>query len=180
MRKDNPIPQKLWLAGAIAGAGILTYYLLRGTTSAKAIPEDTTPPQKKTTYLKRQVPLQKEAEAETKTKTETKVRREKETPTVAATQILTVPVDSAPSVPVREINKQEDSVFPLQMGSTGKEVERLQIWLLRNHGWQGEITKVFDAKTLALVQKSIQQDMVDKATYEKHQMGIPIHQQIPQ
>lgn len=176
MRKDNPIPQKLWLAGAIAGASILTYYLLRGTTSAKAIREDTTTPQKKTTYLKRQVPLQKEAE----TKTETKVKREKETPTVTATQILTVPVDSAPSVPVREINKQEDSVFPLQMGSTGKEVERLQIWLLRNHGWQGEITKVFDAKTLALVQKSIQQDTVDKATYEKHQMGIPIHQQIPQ
>ncbi len=74
--------------------------------------------------------------------------------------------------------KKKKGVFPLQEGSTGKEVERLQIWLLRNHGWQGEITKTFDAQTLKLVNKALQQDTVDKKVYEQHQMGIPIHKQI--
>lgn len=74
-------------------------------------------------------------------------------------------------------NLSAESPFPLQKGSCSKEVERLQIWLLRNHGWRGTITGVFDSQTQALVQKSLQKDSVDQATYKKHKMSTPIYQQ---
>ncbi|WP_025663282.1 hypothetical protein [Aquimarina megaterium] len=66
----------------------------------------------------------------------------------------------------------------LTKGSTGKEVERLQIWLLRHHGWKGVITKVFDEQTEQLVKKIFKKEGVDKVTYDKHQMGTPIHELI--
>lgn len=66
----------------------------------------------------------------------------------------------------------------LTKGSTGKEVERLQIWLLRHHGWKGIITKVFDEQTEQLVKKVFNKDSIDKETYDKHQMGTPIHELI--
>lgn len=69
-------------------------------------------------------------------------------------------------------------IWPLQQGSTGKEVERLQIWLLRNHGWKGTITKVFDTQTEKLVQRIFKKNQVDKTMYDKHQMGTPIHELI--
>ncbi len=74
--------------------------------------------------------------------------------------------------------QKESSTFPLQSGSASKEVERLQIWLLRNHGWKGAVTGIFDPQTLRLVRKSLKRDTVDQATYTQHQMGIPIHRQI--
>ncbi len=79
----------------------------------------------------------------------------------------------------KEITTQkEEGTFPLRSGSTSKEVERLQIWLLRNHGWKGAVTGTFDSQTLGLVRKSLKRDTVDQETYTKYQMGIPIHQQI--
>jgi hypothetical protein len=66
----------------------------------------------------------------------------------------------------------------LTKGNTGKEVERLQIWLLRHHGWKGTITKVFDEQTEQLVQKIFKKAGIDKETYDKHQMGTPIHELI--
>ncbi len=78
----------------------------------------------------------------------------------------------------RKAQPEEYHIFPLRKGSTGKEVERLQIWLLRNYGWKGAVTAIYDEQTLKLVRKCLKKDTVDQMTYEKHQMGIPIHQQI--
>ncbi|QKX05373.1 hypothetical protein HN014_10755 [Aquimarina sp. TRL1] len=78
---------------------------------------------------------------------------------------------------VEQLPIPQQSVFPLKPGSKGKEVERLQIWLLRNHGWKGEITRIYDDQTLKLVRKSLKKDQVDKHTYQKKKMGIPICQQ---
>ncbi|QKX04130.1 hypothetical protein HN014_04150 [Aquimarina sp. TRL1] len=75
-------------------------------------------------------------------------------------------------------SSREEKPWLLSRGSKGKEVERLQIWLLRHHGWKGTITKVFDQQTERLVQKVFKADSIDRATYEKHQMGIPIHELI--
>ena len=154
---DKPLQKKLWLAGAVAGVSILTYYMLSSRSKASKEIQPDKKPQRKKIMVKRLVSPPKEAE------------------------ILTAPIVA--KVPVKKVPepifKKESSVFPLQLGSAGKEVERLQIWLLRNHGWKGEITKVFDEKTKKLVQKGLQQDSVNKATYEKYQMGTPIHQQIP-
>lgn len=72
--------------------------------------------------------------------------------------------------------KEEEKPWLLSKGSRGAAVERLQIWLLRHHGWKGTVTKVFDQQTEALVRKIFKTDSVDKATYDKHKMGIPIHE----
>lgn len=76
--------------------------------------------------------------------------------------------------PVAEAQPKKEAPF-LAKGSEGKEVERLQIWLLRHHGWKGAVTGIYDEQTDRLVQKRFKKDHVDKATYEKYQMGIPIH-----
>lgn len=72
---------------------------------------------------------------------------------------------------------KQDAPF-LSKGSKGKEVERLQIWLLRNHGWKGPVTGIYDEQTDRLVKKRFKTDGIDRATYEKYQMGIPIHELI--
>ncbi|WP_062062687.1 hypothetical protein [Aquimarina longa] len=77
---------------------------------------------------------------------------------------------------IKEKPSEKQSVFPLQKGDRGKEIERLQIWLLRNHGWKGEITKVFDLQTLQLVRKSLKRDQVAQEIYQKYKMGTPIYQ----
>lgn len=74
--------------------------------------------------------------------------------------------------------KKEKEPWKLSKGSEGKEVERLQIFLLRNHGWKGAITKVFDEQTERLVQKVFRKKYIDRATYEKYKMAIPIYKQI--
>ncbi len=79
---------------------------------------------------------------------------------------------------IKKTQAEEHQIFPLQKGSSGKEVERLQIWLLRNHGWKGTVTGMYDTQTETLVKKSLKKDTIDQTTYEKHHMGIPIHQQI--
>ncbi len=79
---------------------------------------------------------------------------------------------------IKKVQAEEHHIFPLQKGSSGKEVERLQIWLLRNHGWKGTVTGTYDTQTETLVKKSLKRDTVDQLTYEKHKMEIPIHQQI--
>jgi len=74
--------------------------------------------------------------------------------------------------PKKEIKKP----WLLSKGSKEKEVERLQIWLLRNHGWKGTITKVFDEQTEKLVKKIFKRDSIDKRIYDKYKMGTPIHE----
>ncbi len=67
--------------------------------------------------------------------------------------------------------------FPLRLGSKGKRVERLQIWLMRNYGWTGRITNVFDEKTQALVKKFLRKTQLDRTTYLRMKMEKPVHLQ---
>ena len=76
------------------------------------------------------------------------------------------------------ITKQPATIWPLQAGSQGKEVERLQIWLLRNHGWKGPVTGLYDEQTDRLVRKRFKKTYLSRSTYEHYQMGIPIHELI--
>jgi hypothetical protein len=145
MTIDKSRQRLLWVAGAIAGIGILSYYLFRNPKRAmekKEVPE---------THLKKRVP-------ESQISKNTEVQKIKK-------ETLKVPL-------------QEHQIFPLQKGSTGKEVERLQVWLLRNHGWKGSVTGIYDAQTETLVKKRLKKNAVDQATYKKHQMGTPVYEQI--
>ncbi|WP_027393168.1 peptidoglycan-binding domain-containing protein [Aquimarina latercula] len=89
--------------------------------------------------------------------------------------------------PIKKVTPETNYVTPkqeakktwmLSKGSKGKEVERLQIWLLRHHGWKGPVTGIYDEQTDRLVKKRFKTEGVDRATYDKHQMGIPIHELI--
>ena len=67
--------------------------------------------------------------------------------------------------------------FPLRLGSKGKRVERLQVWLLRNFGWHGTISGEFDQKTRTLTRRHLKTSQVDKSTYHRKKMGMPVYKQ---
>lgn len=103
-------------------------------------------------------------------------------------QVASIPKEDATAIAIEQSVLQEetsplppiperDDSFPLQLGSNGKRVERLQIWLMRNYGLTGTITGVFDSKTQEQVNKRLHSDTVDEATYEKYRMEKPVHQQ---
>ena len=78
--------------------------------------------------------------------------------------------------------KQEQRIpvgdeFPLQPGSEGKRVERLQVWLMRNYGHTGKINGIYDEKTDALVKRFLKTDRVDEALFYEMGMGKPVHEQ---
>ena len=79
------------------------------------------------------------------------------------------------------LSEKNDAVtdgFPLRLGSKGKYVERLQVWLLRNYGLVAKVSKVFDESTLAQVKKHLKTEMVSKALFNKYKMGNHVHQQL--
>jgi len=77
-----------------------------------------------------------------------------------------------------DIEQQKPSAdeFPLRLGSQGKRVERFQIWLMRNYGWEGKVTAKFDQKTLKRVQKHLKSDHVSKEMYFKLKMNRPVYE----
>ncbi|WP_271769182.1 hypothetical protein [Aquimarina algiphila] len=113
-----------------------------------------------------------------------KKKPEKETPVLQKRQNIEEIIEPEPITKVTSeanyIEPKQEAKKPwlLTKGSKGKEVERLQIWLLRHHGWKGTITKVFDQQTEELVKKIFKTDGIDRVTYDKHQMGTPIHELI--
>lgn len=73
-------------------------------------------------------------------------------------------------VPIKPIADE----FPLQLGSKGKNVERLQIYLLRNYGWAGIVTETFDEKVLERVKRHLKVEKVDETFFNKLEMAEPI------
>lgn len=67
--------------------------------------------------------------------------------------------------------------FPLRLGSKGKRVERLKIWLMRNHGHFGIINDEFDQKLEELVMKKFKKSFVTEKVYRSKKMGQPIQKQ---
>ena len=67
--------------------------------------------------------------------------------------------------------------FPLRLGSYGKHVERLEVWLMRNFGHTGIIRGEFDEKTLQQLMKYLKFKELDKNTYFEFGMNKPVHQQ---
>lgn len=82
-------------------------------------------------------------------------------------------VEEAPVIK-KEIISDE---FPLQLGSKGNRVERLQVWLLRNYGYSSKVNSEFDEKTLALVKKHLKMDVIDEEIYNKLEMGKRVYEQ---
>ena len=68
--------------------------------------------------------------------------------------------------------------FPLRLGSTGRRVERLQVWLMRNYGWTGLVSDVFDLKTQVLLKKYLKRTELDRDTYQRMKMDKPVREQV--
>ncbi|MCB9448697.1 MAG: hypothetical protein H6585_10170 [Flavobacteriales bacterium] len=67
--------------------------------------------------------------------------------------------------------------FPLRLGSRGKRVERLNIWLMRNFGHTGVVSDVFDEITGRQLMKALKKTELDKENYLRYGMEKPVHEQ---
>jgi len=92
-----------------------------------------------------------------------------------------LPKTAKASPPIEKAEPKAETIpnddFPLRYGSKGPRVSRLQVWLLRNYGWTGEVTDLLDKKTENQMKKHLKTDALDEATYNKLKLEAPIHQQ---
>ncbi len=70
-----------------------------------------------------------------------------------------------------------DDSFPLKKGSKGPKVERLNVWLTRNHSWTGKITDQFDDQTEYKLRRLTRNTEVDEKTFNRMKMGRPVFEQ---
>ena len=57
--------------------------------------------------------------------------------------------------------------FPLQLGSKGERVFALQKYLLKYHGWSGNVTDQYDQKLADRVLRLLKVEVVDKKLFNK-------------
>ncbi|UII32173.1 hypothetical protein LVD17_28210 [Fulvivirga ulvae] len=81
------------------------------------------------------------------------------------------------SAPTKPEPPKGDS-FPLRLGSEGKRVERLQVWLMRNFGGVGTVSGTFDKNTEERLLRYLKIRELDEATYNKYKMERPVYEQI--
>lgn len=70
----------------------------------------------------------------------------------------------------KEVVSKPNDDFPLQLGSKGKRVEQLQVYLLRNHGSAGIVTDDFNKRTEERVQKYLKVETVSESLFSKLNM----------
>lgn len=76
-----------------------------------------------------------------------------------------------------KVTSEHDDSFPLQLGSSGARVERLQVFLMRNLGWVRKPNGVFDLLTQERTQKYFKENMISQELYEKLMLDKMIHDQ---
>jgi hypothetical protein len=75
------------------------------------------------------------------------------------------------------IQTKANDDFPLALGSVGKRVERLQVFLMRHFGGAGLISKIYDEETHQRVMKHLKRKNIDRVTYDRLQMDKMVHDQ---
>ncbi|WP_299459076.1 hypothetical protein [uncultured Microscilla sp.] len=65
----------------------------------------------------------------------------------------------------------EASPFPLSAGSKGKEVEQLQLYLLRKHGLESKYDGVFDQITQDNVKRALTTEQVSQEVFKEKRMS---------
>ncbi len=65
--------------------------------------------------------------------------------------------------------------FPLKLGDKGEKVERLQVWLTRNHGHFGILSGEFDQQTLERVRRYLKVEEVSETLFNKLNMAQPVY-----
>ncbi|EDP96541.1 hypothetical protein U8527_10525 [Kordia algicida OT-1] len=76
--------------------------------------------------------------------------------------------------PIEVITKTQEKAanddFPLQLGSKGKRVWNLKVYMLKNHGASGIVTDQYDALTVEHVKRYLKVDTVTKQLYTQLNM----------
>jgi len=70
------------------------------------------------------------------------------------------------------LKTQNSDEFPLRLGSVGKRVEQLQMFLLKRWGWQGKIDGKFGEQTQKAVEKYLQLSEITENIYNAYNLGI--------
>lgn len=86
------------------------------------------------------------------------------------------PIEKEASNEIIQLPLKDDS-FPLEYGSSGARVKRLQVYLMRKLGWIGRPSGVFDGRTLLRVQQCFKSSSIDEATYERLLLDKMVHDQ---
>ena len=161
--------QKLLLGGLLSigliGLGYLGYQLLKEEETAKD----------KNESVKK--PLDQPS-AKLVAKELNKVRSQEPLAQKATTQQQpSQPIDSVKQVvakpsrkPAKKLVYSSDE-FPLKLGSKGKNVERLKVWLQRNYGTFGIINDEFDHQLEKIVIQRFKKPHITAADFKTRKMG---------
>ncbi len=171
------------IVGGLVGLGVLAYVWYREEEEDKtaALPSSAlrlTVPKKPggRAVVSKEKPLAKGQKKDSKTPKARLEKPEDGFPTTRPGSTKTERTEEEGQTQVRPA--PEGDAFPLRLGSQGKRVERLQVWLMRNYGWFGTVTDTYDDRITALVHKHLGTDKVDEATYHKYKMGHHVTEQL--
>lgn len=150
------------IAAGVIGLGLLAVYVYGAEKDSGQVPGAKGPsiPEKKQS---RPVPAAADKPVQKPVRSTVKTPQPKTEP---------LPAETAPAAPVAD-------EFPLRLGSKGKRVERLQVYLMRNYGWTGVISGLLDKETEALMKRRLKTAALDQATYIRLKMDKPVHEQTP-
>ncbi|WP_010520477.1 hypothetical protein [Aquimarina agarivorans] len=137
------------IAGLIIGVGLLQYRLYKmGKSKNNDFASDQT-------FANLEI-------APTTTST-TKASEKKATPKPVANPIKKVTTPDLSKAP----KQKKEPLFPLKLGSKGNEVTQIQMYLLKNHGWEKVTMGTFDAATQKRVQQFLKVKEVPQSLYKK-------------
>lgn len=77
----------------------------------------------------------------------------------------------------KSIAEKSNNDFPLQLGSKGQRVKRLQIFLMRQLGWVRQPNGEFDLLTKERTLKCFKKDQIDQEMYEQLMLDKMVHDQ---
>lgn len=80
-------------------------------------------------------------------------------------------------VKVEPTSKSANDEFPLQLGSEGERVKRLQIFLMRNLGWIRQPNGKFDLITQNRVTKFFKVESISQELFTKFMLDKMVHDQ---
>lgn len=150
---EQTINKGLMITGGLLGIGLLGYLFFREkeetTVDAEfTIVEDVKPAQKEKVQ-----PIKKEVQV-VKVKPSVPIKKEVKTVKIM-TEVLPEPNDD----------------FPLKLGSKGKRVEQLQVYLLKNYGAAGIVTNEFNTITHERVLKFLRVKEITEQLFEERDIA---------
>ena len=177
--------KEIGISGAIIiGSGLLiravSALYQRKPTSSKLISEESNPKRSSKPVVQMEVafksePVKKPTQNIDQTKVATKevILPEQTVSEIVSPEVEEIETEVVKVNPSDTLGKitpklaRTNDDFPLQLGSKGARVFELQKYLLKRHGWGGEVTDIYDQNLADRVQKLLKVEQVDKGLFNK-------------